>query len=139
MMIPAATMRFLLLVGFLLYYDVGCVEFRRTLVGTFSSSYEPMIEPPLPPPVYDGKDTARKRIPIRLTPVANGLNRPTDIQFDPSRPELMIVLEQEGKMRWFDLAQSRQGIVKTYDVLSVSEQGLLGMAFHPAFPKVPFI
>jgi len=49
----------------------------------------------------------------------------------------MIVLEQAGTMKWFDLAQRTNGVVKTYDVLSVSEQGLLGLAFHPEFPKEP--
>jgi glucose/arabinose dehydrogenase len=115
----------------------GCAEFRRALVDTFSGTYGPVAALPLPPPVYDGKDSLRARIPIRITSVANGVNRPTDIQFDPSRPEVMIVLEQEGAMRWFDLEETRQGLVKRYDVLSVSEQGLLGMAFHPRFPEIP--
>src|SRR4030095_202111 len=122
---PSKVLHCLLLGGLLFQSGLGCAEFRRTLVGTFSASYDPHEGPPLPPPVYDGKDANRKRVPIELTPVVTGLNRPTDIQFDPSRPELMIVLEQEGKMRWFDLTESQQGIVKTYNVLSASEEGLL--------------
>ncbi len=115
----------------------GCSETRRTLVATFSGTYEAENSLPLPPPLFDGKDSSRARVAISLITVASGLNRPTDIQFDPSRPELMIVLEQAGTMKWFDLAQRTNGVVKTYDVLSVSEQGLLGLAFHPEFPKEP--
>jgi len=118
---------------------VGCSETRRTLVATFSGSYNPEEGAPLPPPVYDGKDSVRTRIPIQLTAVASGLARPTDIQFDPSRPELMIVLEQTGTIRWFDLNDGSSGIVHSYTVLTVSEQGLLGMAFHPAFPDTPLV
>jgi len=131
------TVRSLLCSCLLTLCSPGCAEFRRTLVETFSGSYDPLAEPPIPPPAYDGKDSLRERIPIRLTPVATGVNRPTDLQFDPLRPEVMIVLEQEGRMRWFDLGERTQGTVKTYNVLSVSEQGLLGMAFHPQFPGVP--
>jgi glucose/arabinose dehydrogenase len=117
----------------------ACSDARRVLVEQFSGSYEaePDSTPPLP--VFDGRDAAREQIPIRLTPVAKGLRRPTDIQFDPSRPSLMIVLEQEGAIRWFDLNTDSSGILARFEVLSVSEQGLLGLAFHPRFPDSPYV
>jgi len=127
----------LFLLSFVLPWFAGCTEVRRVLVEKFSGSYGP-LDVDLPPPVYDGKDVQRQRIPIKMTPVATGIKRPTDIQFDPFRPEVMIVLEQEGTMKWFDLFEQKEGIVTRYDVLSVSEQGLLGMAFHPNFPEVPY-
>ena len=115
----------------------GCSDVRRVLVETFSGTYDPATELPLPPPVFDGKDAQRQQIMIELTPVVSGANRPTDIQFVRSQPEVMVVLEQTGSMKWFDLVQRTQGTVKHYDVLSVSEQGLLGVAFHPDFPDSP--
>jgi len=136
------TARLLPIVSLLLTHVVllaACSETRRTLVATFSGSYDAEGTLLLPPPKYEGLDSTRSRIPFALTRVAAGLKRPTDIQFDPSRPELMIVLEQEGAMRWFDLAAGTGGLVKQYNVLSVSEQGLLGMAFHPEFPVRPLI
>ncbi|MDH4071384.1 MAG: PQQ-dependent sugar dehydrogenase, partial [Ignavibacteria bacterium] len=117
----------------------GCSETRRTLVATFSGSYDEEQEAPLPPPVFDGRDSTRKRIDVHLTPVARGLSRPTDIQFDPSQPELMIVTEQAGSIKWFNLRDGTAGRLHEYNVLTVSEQGLLGLAFHPAFPDSPLV
>lgn len=117
----------------------GCSETRRTLVATFSGSYGAEQEAPPAPPVFDGRDSTRRRIDVQLTPVARGLARPTDIQFDPSHPELMIVTEQTGSMKWFDLSSGKAGMVHSYDVLTVSEQGLLGFAFHPSFPDTPLV
>jgi glucose/arabinose dehydrogenase len=128
-----------LVTAIVLATGLSCTETRRILVETFSGSYDTAGTLPPPPPVFDGKDAARKRISIHLTPVATGLSRPTDIQFDPSRHEVMIVLEQTGTMKWFDLKNQRTGTVKQYEVLSVSEQGLLGLTFHPSFPDTPLV
>jgi glucose/arabinose dehydrogenase len=121
------------LIGF-----AGCSDIRRTLVHLFSGGYE--AEGPLTrlEPVFDGKDTGRRRIDVSLLPVAANIAQPTDIQFDPARPHVMVVLEQTGAMKWFDLDAQRSGAVMSFDVATVSEQGLLGMAFHPQFPGQPF-
>jgi uncharacterized repeat protein (TIGR03806 family) len=75
---------------------------------------------------------------VRLTPVITGLSQPTDIQAIPGRPHLMVVAEKEGRARIFDLRTSpptELGDLLRLSVRSASEQGLLGIAFHPRFAE----
>ncbi len=81
---------------------------------------------------FTGKDENRKRLSIRLTPVAEGLSEPTDIQFVPGKTTPMIVLEKKGRAVWHDLA-GKSGTLFEVKVLTASEEGLLGLAFHPDF------
>lgn len=121
----------------LVFVFVGCVEVRRVLTELFSGSYGPPDEIPELRAEFTDADEQRPRIAIQLTPVARGFDRPTDIAFEPSNPNLMIVLEQGGAMTWRDLARGDSGVVRKFDVATVSEQGLLGIAFHPAYPDSP--
>ncbi len=123
----------------LLLTFTGCVEIRRVLTHLFSGSYGPPDDVPTLTVEYSDMDTLRQRIPITLTLVAKGIDQPTDIQFDPAHPHIMIVLEKEGKMQWRDIASGDSGIAMTFDVATVSEQGLLGMTFHPAYPDTPLL
>ncbi len=69
--------------------------------------------------------------------VVSGLDRPVDIQSPPAQDRLFIV-EQEGKIRLF-----QNGKLSPLPFLDISErvgskhseQGLLGLAFHPEFEK----
>jgi glucose/arabinose dehydrogenase len=70
---------------------------------------------------------------VQLSTVAGGLEQPTDIQFVPNDPALMIVLQKTGKAIWIDLVTKRRGTLLSQNVQTVSEQGLLGLAFHPRF------
>jgi glucose/arabinose dehydrogenase len=75
---------------------------------------------------------------VRLTPVITGLSQPTDIQAIPGRPHLLVVAEKEGRARIFDLRTSpptELGDLLRLSVRSASEQGLLGIAFHPRFAE----
>lgn len=116
---------------------VGCIEIRRALTHLFSGSYGPPDAIPELKAEFSGPDTSRRRVPARLIPVVRGLDQPTDIQFDPKNPQVMVVLEKEGKMKWYDMTSADSGVVMTFDVATVSEQGLLGMTFHPAYPDTP--
>jgi len=76
---------------------------------------------------------AEPRGTIALTRVAGGFSQPTDLQFVPGQPSLLLVLEKEGRGRWVDLASGRSGTFLELEVSTRSEMGLLGLAFHPGF------
>ncbi|HEU4583686.1 MAG TPA: PQQ-dependent sugar dehydrogenase [Polyangiaceae bacterium] len=72
---------------------------------------------------------------LRLTPVVDGLDRPTFITALPGS-DVLLVLEQGGRVRWIEGGQLRaEPFLDLSDrVLSGGgEQGLLGLAFHPNF------
>jgi glucose/arabinose dehydrogenase len=78
----------------------------------------------------------------RWVPVASGLVEPTDIQFPDDGSGRMFVVEQPGRIR---MIQNGQVISTPFlDISSEvgsagSEQGLLGLAFHPNFKENPYV
>lgn len=93
-------------------------------------------------PTKDGPDAARPSLLVQLRPVISGTRSPTDIQFWPGRPGRVVVLEKQGKAVVFDLPAAggpgeaaRVGELLSLTVRSRSEQGLLGLAFHPKFTE----
>jgi glucose/arabinose dehydrogenase len=109
----------------------------RLLVVLLSPKYRPVRRDSLRPdkPVYEGKDQARGKIEVGLEQVAEGLTQPTDVQFFPDDPQKALVLERQGVARWVSLADGSSGVLFEQKVATVSEQGLLGLAFHPAFAQ----
>ncbi|MCC5814335.1 MAG: PQQ-dependent sugar dehydrogenase [Leptospira sp.] len=63
--------------------------------------------------------------------VAQGFSQPTEIVFLPGSNTDMIVLEKTGKAKLVDLTTGRQQTIIdiSKDIVSQSEQGLLGIAF----------
>ena len=49
----------------------------------------------------------------------------------------MVVLEKSGNVISHDLTTQNRRLVFTVPVLTRSEQGLLGLAFHPDYPQIP--
>lgn len=84
-------------------------------------------------PVFDGADAGREQVGARLVPVAERCGQITDIRFPPGQPDLMIVLDQAGVVRWRALSDGTHGEVMRLDVVEGWERGLLGLAFHPQF------
>ncbi|WP_373049535.1 PQQ-dependent sugar dehydrogenase [Vulgatibacter sp.] len=72
---------------------------------------------------------------LRLTIVASGFSQPTDLQFVPGAPDLLLVLQKEGTAAWVDLVSGRKGTILELQVSTASELGLLGLAFHPDFAR----
>jgi glucose/arabinose dehydrogenase len=75
-------------------------------------------------------------------PVASGIFLPTDIQFPDDGSGRMFVLEQAGRILVFQQGQSAGSVLLdiTGEVGSAgSEQGLLGLAFHPDFKHNPYL
>ncbi len=65
----------------------------------------------------------------------SGFNEPTDIQFLPGSNQEAIILEKTGTAKRWHLPANKVEDLFKVTVLTASEQGLLGMAFHPDFNK----
>lgn len=114
--------------------QLGCLSIKRSIVGLMTPEYNPEATAAGGfVPVYDKLDEPRDRIAISLVPIATGLIQPTDVQFVPGQLNLLIALQKGGQAIWHDLAAKRYDTFFEIEVLSVSEQGLLGLAFHPKF------
>jgi len=74
-------------------------------------------------------------IPIALAPIATGFKQPTDIQFPPGIEQQALVLEKGGVAKWLKLDTGVHGKLLEVHVLTASEEGLLGAAFHPDFAR----
>lgn len=119
----------------------GCEALQRAAVSLFSSPYEARearaadVDGTLKP-VFDGADASRPRLAAQLSPVASGFSAITDVQFPPGDANRMVVLEKGGKVWALQRDGSRYAqktLLLDVDVVVASEQGLLGMAFHPEF------
>ena len=105
---------------------VGCSGCRGTLVSWFSPSYEA--------PAAD-EAAAAEVSGVELRLVLDGLAQPTDMQFEPGAPQRGLLLEKGGALKRFDLKTRSVKLVHQFEVISDSEMGLLGLAFHPDYPR----
>ena len=112
----------------------GCTRLKSSLGKLFSPAYELSGNADDLSPSYTGKDASRTRVKIQLTEIV-GAKYPTDIQFPPGSRTLMFLLEKKGKLRWYDWVRKKGGVIARLPVVHASEQGLLGLAFHPDFTK----
>ena len=135
---PPRTRRLLILLllvatGALAAVAFGLEPARRGLVSAFSQRYEDEhVAGPLAA-VFEGNDKRREQRAIALERVATGVTQPTDIQFPPGSDGVAVVLEKTGTARWLALDSGNHGPLFHADVLTASEEGLLGLAFHPGF------
>jgi glucose/arabinose dehydrogenase len=81
---------------------------------------------------------------VRVVQVARGFQKPTDLQFVPGGGGLAVVVEQTGGVRTVDLSHALapgapvatpSGTVLEVAVRTDSEQGALGLAFHPKYAE----
>ncbi len=112
----------------LLGVGVACV-----LVGTYAWGQEG------PRPAWNALDLGRPRIDVRLVPVAADFEEITDLLFHPSEPDLLVIAEKGGLARWIRVSTGQRGTLVKLAVRKRSELGLLGLVFHPKFPRVPKI
>lgn len=126
-----------ILVSGALFLTNGCEQIQNILVEILGASdkYKAEGNANFLHPIYSGKDETKEKISISLKEISAGFRQPTDIQFPPGETEFFLVTEQKGKLRWGKVRKNETGILLILNVLSESEQGLLGLAFHPDFAK----
>ena len=108
----------------------GCQDARRGAVKLFDKGYTPAIASEALTPTWTAKDLERTRAGMTLTAVAEGLTQPVDMAFVGDD---LLIAEKGGALKWFSRSDGSSGTLVNLDVLTVSEQGLLGVALHPAF------
>ena len=86
-------------------------------------------------PEFAGRDVQRPRISVQLLDWASGLPQITEIAFIPGSDRVLVLLKQ-GEL-WSLSRSNPNDRVKLLrlDVLTSSEMGLLGLAFHPRFAQ----
>lgn len=83
-------------------------------------------------PHFD-KTSSSKPVKIVLTPILLDLTEPTDLQPIPGTKHQVVLLQKGGQALWADLKTGESHPLFSIDVVTESEQGLLGLAFAPDF------
>lgn len=73
---------------------------------------------------------------IHLEAVFSKASQPTDIKFIPKTTSQAFIAEKTGKVLFVNFDTQTHYVVANVKVRTVSEMGLLGLAFHPEYPKV---
>lgn len=84
---------------------------------------------------FIGKDKDRNKIYVKLQEVINVKPQLTSIVQYPLQTHLFFVTIKSGDLLVYDLNKKTIKNIDTFNVLTASEQGLLGIAFHPDFKK----
>jgi len=125
----------------------ACDTIRALVIERYPMAYEPEGNDPTATPSeaaslwpagfpkFTGDDTNREKVKTTLTPVLKGLKQPTDLIFFPGSNTTGFALQKGGELAHFDLETSSHQPVAQLNVLTKSEQGLLGIALHPSFAK----
>lgn len=113
---------------------IACQSLRAAAVKVYPQDYEPEGNPGKLEAFFVGKDESRPRLAVSLRPVAKGFVEPTAAEFVPNEPGVFLLLEKRGALKWASTGGA-SGLLSKLSVTTDSEQGLLGVAFHPRFPE----
>ncbi len=119
------------------YYFVSCTQFKDVIIDIFTQDYK--IEAKELKPEFVSKDINRKKIVLKLNEEFSGLPQITSLVAYPLDSQLFFATIKTGELMLYDFSTKKSWLIKKFDVLTSSEQGLLGIAFHPQFPKQPFL
>lgn len=130
-------MKYTFLIFLLGFFTVNCNGIKKFLIQKLGSTEKYVIEGDANKlvPVFSGLDEKREKIEINLREVANGFEQPTDLQFPPDESDEFLVLEKKGKVVWGEVGKKETKVILELNVKTESEEGLLGLAFHPSFRK----
>ncbi len=81
----------------------------------------------------------KNNITISLEEVMSGFSQVTDFSFFPGSDTQLLLLQKTGELFQLDLNRKEKYLIMKLDVLTDAEQGLLGVAIHPDYPKIPCI
>ena len=122
----------------LCFFLIQCEEIGSKMIKVFAKKYETENKVFTSKPIFINADASRNKINISLSEVTTA-NEPTDIQFPPHDSRYMFVLEKKGNLFVFDRTEKVKRNLLQLKVVSESELGLLGLAFHPDYPKNPLV
>lgn len=114
----------------------SCDDLGRAVMKSFTKKYEATGKVLDSKPMFLGLDESRKQVLISLQEVTS-VKEPTDIQFPPGDSPFLFVLEKSGNLILFNRSSKEKRILHNWKVLTDSEEGLLGLCFHPDYPKEP--
>ncbi len=105
--------------------------------GSASPPPAPAPAPAPSPPAETTTGTVAPAGPLRLERLVTGLEAPVDATAAPGEPNRVYVVEQGGLVRVLDRGRlrSRPFLDIRDDVRAGGEQGLLSLAFHPAYAE----
>lgn len=86
---------------------------------------------------FNLSDPNSKTISIQLELLAKDFSQITDFQVVPGTEQQWIVLQKTGQAFLLNLEDSTRQEIFEIPVITDSEQGLLGIAFHPQYPYTP--
>ena len=111
---------------------------RRTKLGStvFAATLAMWIASGTAAPQRDVVTTSSGQ-QLRIEPVATNLRTIWDMAWAPDGE--MWVTERGGRVSRIDVATGRVTPVGEIEVLERGESGLMGMAFHPDFPREPWV
>lgn len=116
--------------------SLSCDDLGRKILKTFNKKYETDGKVLGSKPIFVGPDAKRKQLSVSLQEVLKA-KEPTDIQFPPGDSSFLFVLEKAGDLILFDREEKTKRVLHTFPVITDSEEGLLGLTFHPKYPKTP--
>src|SRR5687768_8738574 len=95
-----------------------------------------MIAPVLAAAVALAVPAAQGQQQLSVRPFATGLAELTSIASTPAEPRRLYAVEQVGRIRYFVNGRLRGTFLDIRErVVSGGEQGLLSVAFHPAYAR----
>jgi glucose/arabinose dehydrogenase len=110
----------------------GCLLAGASLAVGIAACGAEHSDGPSPLPVASESGSAHH---FDVRRIATGLNRPTFVGAAPGDDEALWVLEQPGRVVRTSGGRSQTVVDLTDRVRTGTEQGLLGMAFHPDFAR----